>query len=106
VLEQYLEGEEYTVNGLLLESEYFPMSVTRRLLHPPPPLGVCISHRYPSLLPNEDVLFEQARAASRSLPAGKFGSWSLRPGGSSGSTLPLLSPSRACTRRASTGGKG
>jgi biotin carboxylase len=64
VLEQYLEGEEYTVNGFMLEGEYFPMSVTRRLLHPPPPLGVCISHRYPSLLPNEDVLFAQAKAAS------------------------------------------
>jgi hypothetical protein len=50
VLEQYLDGDEYTVNGFLLEGEYFPMSVTRRLLHPPPPLGVCISHRYPSLL--------------------------------------------------------
>jgi biotin carboxylase len=64
VLEQYLEGEEYTVNGFLLDREYFPMSVTRRLLYPPPPLGVCMSHRYPSLLPNEDALFEQARAAS------------------------------------------
>ena len=67
VLEQYLEGEEYTVNGFLLDGEYFPMSITRRLLHPPPPLGVCISHRYPSLLPNEDELFAQARAASRAV---------------------------------------
>jgi biotin carboxylase len=64
VLEQYLDGDEYTVNGFLLEGEYFPMSVTRRLLHPPPPLGVCISHRYPSLLPNEDELFAQAHATS------------------------------------------
>jgi biotin carboxylase len=67
VLEQYLEGDEFTVNGFLLEGEYFPMSVTRRLLHPPPPLGVCISHRYPSLLPNEDELFAQAHAASRAV---------------------------------------
>jgi len=67
VLEQYLEGDEYTVNGFLLEGEYFPMSVTRRLLHPPPPLGVCISHRYPSLLPNEDELFAQAHATSRAV---------------------------------------
>jgi biotin carboxylase len=43
------------------------MSVTRRLLHPPPPLGVCISHRYPSLLPNEDELFAQAHATSRAV---------------------------------------
>src|SRR5512133_185198 len=67
VLEQYLDGDEYTVNGFLLEGEYFPMSVTRRLLHPPPPLGVCISHRYPSLLPNEDELFVQAHATSRAV---------------------------------------
>jgi biotin carboxylase len=64
VLEQYLDGDEYTVNGFLLEREYFPMSVTRRLLHPPPPLGVCIAHRYPSGLPNEQPLFELAREAS------------------------------------------
>jgi biotin carboxylase len=67
VLEQYLDGDEYTVNGFLLEGEYFPMSVTRRLLHPPPPLGVCISHRFPSLLPNEDELFVQAHATSRAV---------------------------------------
>jgi biotin carboxylase len=64
VLEQYLDGDEYTVNGFLLEREYFPMSVTRRLLYPPPPLGVCIAHRYPSLLRNEEPLFELAHKAS------------------------------------------
>ncbi|HSB38842.1 MAG TPA: ATP-grasp domain-containing protein [Gaiellaceae bacterium] len=67
VLEQYLEGHEYTVNGFLLEGEYFPMSVTRRLLHPPPPLGVCIAHRYPSQLADEAPLFELARRASRAV---------------------------------------
>jgi biotin carboxylase len=40
------------------------MSVTRRLLYPPPPLGVCIAHRYPSLLENEQPLFDLARKAS------------------------------------------
>ena len=64
VLEQYLDGDEFTVNGFLLAGEYFPMSVTRRLLYPPPPLGVCISHRYPSLLANEEPLFELAHQAS------------------------------------------
>jgi len=69
VLEQYVEGDEFTVNGFLLDGEYFPMSVTRRLLHPPPPLGVCIAHRYPSLL-GEEVeaeLFRVAHAASRAV---------------------------------------
>jgi biotin carboxylase len=64
VLEQYLDGDEFTVNGFVLAGEYFPMSVTRRLLYPPPPLGVCISHRYPSLLANEQPLFELAHQAS------------------------------------------
>jgi biotin carboxylase len=64
VLEQYLDGDEFTVNGFLLDGEYFPMSVTRRLLYPPPPLGVCIAHRYPSLLAKEQPLFELAHAAS------------------------------------------
>jgi biotin carboxylase len=64
VLERYVEGDEYTVNGFLLDGEYFPMSVTQRLLHPPPPLGVCIAHRYPSRFDGEHGLFELAHAAS------------------------------------------
>ena len=64
VLERYVEGDEYTVNGFLLEGEYFPMSVTQRLLHPPPPLGVCMAHRYPSRFEAERELFELAHAAS------------------------------------------
>jgi biotin carboxylase len=69
VLERFLEGDELTVNGFLLDGEYFPMSVTRRLLHPPPPLGVCIAHRYPSGLPREREreLFALAYAASRAV---------------------------------------
>jgi biotin carboxylase len=69
VLERYVEGYEYTVNGFLLDGEYFPMSVTRRLLHPPPPLGVCIAHRYPSNIPpeRERQLFQLAHDASRAV---------------------------------------
>ena len=67
VLEQYLVGEEFTVNGFLLEGDYFPMSVTQRLLYPPPPLGVCIAHRYPSGLAKEERIFEFAHAASRAV---------------------------------------
>jgi biotin carboxylase len=66
VLERYLEGDELTINGFLLEGECFPMSITRRLLHPPPPLGVCIAHRYPSGLSEEreQELFDLAHRAS------------------------------------------
>ena len=66
VLDQYLEGDEFTINGFLLDGEYFPMSITKRLLHPPPPLGVCIVHRYPSGLSpeRERELFRIARLAS------------------------------------------
>jgi biotin carboxylase len=69
VLERYVEGDEYTVNGFLLDGDYSPMSTTRRLLHPPPPLGVCIAHRYPSGLAAEPEmeLFELAHAASRAV---------------------------------------
>lgn len=69
VLERYVEGDEVTVNGFLLEDEYFPMSVTRRLLFPPPPLGVCIAHRYPSGLSDEREreLFDIAHEASRAV---------------------------------------
>src|SRR5437899_1215227 len=69
VLERFLEGDELTVNGFLLDGEYFPMSVTQRHLHPPPPLGVCIAHRYPSGLPpeRERELFALAHAASRAV---------------------------------------
>src|ERR1051326_3756875 len=67
VLERYVEGDEYTVNGFLLDGEYFPMSVTQRRLHPPPPLGVCIAHRYPSRFKGERELFELAHAASRAV---------------------------------------
>jgi biotin carboxylase len=66
VLDQYLEGDEFTINGFLLDGEYFPMSITKRLLHPPPPLGVCIAHRYPSGLSpeRERELFRTAHLAS------------------------------------------
>ncbi|HZJ70809.1 MAG TPA: hypothetical protein VFF36_07755, partial [Planctomycetota bacterium] len=52
---------------LLAEGDYFPMSVTQRLLYPPPPLGVCIAHRYPSGLAKEERIFEFAHAASRAV---------------------------------------
>jgi biotin carboxylase len=69
VLERYVVGQEFTVNGFLFEGEYFPMSVTQRRLHPPPPLGVCIAHRYPSGLGDEAEggLFELALLVSRAV---------------------------------------
>jgi biotin carboxylase len=69
VLERYVEGEEFTVNGFLFDGEYFPMSVTQRRLNPPPPLGVCIAHRYPSGLSTEreQEFFELANRVSRAV---------------------------------------
>ncbi len=69
VLERYISGEEFTVNGFLFDGEYFPMSVTQRRLHPPPPLGVCIAHRYPSGLDteSEQKLFRLAHRVSRAV---------------------------------------
>ena len=45
------------------------MTVTQRRLHPPPPLGVCIAHRYPSRLSAEAEreLFDLAHRVSRAV---------------------------------------
>jgi cysteine synthase A len=69
VVDQYLEGEEYTVNGFCVEGDYVPVTVTRRILHPPPPLGVCVRHRYPSELSEEleQAAFRLAADASRAV---------------------------------------
>lgn len=57
-VEEYLNGDEFTVNGFVLDGMYHVTSLTRRVLHPAPPLGVCLAHRYPSGLTDE-----QERAA-------------------------------------------
>jgi biotin carboxylase len=76
VLEQYLEGDEYTVNGFLLDGEYFPMSVTQRLLHP----------AFPT---------RSGSSASRTPPAGRSGSRPGRPTFRSGSTTASRPRSRS-----------
>src|SRR5439155_5050304 len=45
------------------------MSITQRHLYPPPPLGVCVAHRYPSGLDvdAERGLFELAHEVSRAV---------------------------------------
>jgi biotin carboxylase len=69
VVDRYLEGDEYTVNGFCLDGAYVPVTVTRRILYPPPPLGVCVRHRYPSELPEqlEQTAFGLAAEASRAV---------------------------------------
>jgi biotin carboxylase len=66
VAERYLEGEEYTINGFCLDGDYFPVTVTLRRLHDPPPVGVCVAHVYPSGLSDslERAAFDVAEAAS------------------------------------------
>lgn len=70
VVDRYLEGAEYTVNGFCLGGEYVPVTVTRRILHPPPPLGVCVRHRYPSELSPELEAAAYALAADASRAVG------------------------------------
>ena len=69
VVERYLEGDEYTVNGFSLGADYRPITVTRRVLHDPPPLGVAMAHRYPSGLSKEQEreLFDVAAATCRAV---------------------------------------
>ena len=88
VLEQLPRGRRVTVNGFLLDGEYFPMSVTQRLLHPPPPLGVCIAHRYPSgsrrtrsrAVRGRARGEPRGRARDRARPTSRCGSRTARPG--------------------------
>jgi hypothetical protein len=48
VVQSYVDGPEFTVSGFVVDGAYVPLNVTERVLHPPPPVGVCIAHRYPS----------------------------------------------------------
>ncbi len=48
IVEDYLDGDEYTVNGWVIDRRFVPVTVTLRALAPPPAVGICTAHRYPS----------------------------------------------------------
>jgi hypothetical protein len=69
VVQTFVDGPEYTVSGWMLDGAYVPLNVTERVLHPPPPIGVCIAHRYPSGLdaPVEAAVHEVVGRAAQAL---------------------------------------
>ncbi len=69
IVERYVDGPEFTVNGFVVQGSYRAVTLTRRVLHPPPPLGVCLAHRHPAELPEPeaDALVQAARAATLAL---------------------------------------
>ena len=69
IVERYVDGPEFTVNGFVVGGVYRALTLTRRVLHDPPPLGVCVAHRYPADVPDTDAdaLVQTARAATLAL---------------------------------------
>lgn len=47
VVEEFLDGDEYTVNGFVAGGRFTTVTVTARVLAPAPAVGVCLAHRYP-----------------------------------------------------------
>jgi len=48
VVEEHVDGVEYAVSGWVIGGRYLPTNLTERRLYPPPAIGICIQHRYPS----------------------------------------------------------
>lgn len=48
ILEELVGGPEITVNGVLVEGRFHPLTVTDRVLAPPPAFGVALAHVWPS----------------------------------------------------------
>ena len=69
IVERYVDGPEFTVNGFVVGGAYRAVTLTRRVLHDPPPLGVCLAHRYPAAVTDADAraLVDTARAATLAL---------------------------------------
>ena len=47
LVEELLDGDEYTVNGFVLDGCFHLVTVTERRLAAAPAVGVCIAHRFP-----------------------------------------------------------
>ena len=47
LVEELLAGDEYTVNGFVLNGVFHLITVTERRLAPAPAVGVCVAHRFP-----------------------------------------------------------
>jgi biotin carboxylase len=48
LVEELVEGPEVTVNALSLDGQFYPLTVTDRLVAEPPAFGVAVAHAWPS----------------------------------------------------------
>ena len=55
IVERYAPGRELTVNALLVDGRFQPLTITDRLVADPPAFGVALAHVWPSALPEETV---------------------------------------------------
>ena len=55
IVEEHLDGPEYTVNAFVLDGVFHPVSVTLRDLAPAPAVGICVAHRFPCGRSDDDV---------------------------------------------------
>ena len=69
LVERLVTGRELTVNAFSVRGEFFPLTVTDRVVAEPPAFGVALAHVWPSELPAGDVddAIELARAAAAAL---------------------------------------
>ncbi len=66
LVEELVDGPEVTVNALSAGGEFFPLTVTDRLLAPPPAFGVALAHVWPSEAATAETV-EVARRAAQAL---------------------------------------
>jgi len=55
LVERYVEGPEVAVTTFAVRGATSAIQVTDRVTGPPPYLGICLAHVYPSALPSEDL---------------------------------------------------
>ena len=69
LVEELVPGREVTVNAFSIDGQFFPLTVTDRVVAEPPAFGVALAHVWPSsLLPTEAAsAVEAARAAAEAL---------------------------------------
>jgi len=69
LVEALVRGRELTVNAFSIDGEFFPLTVTDRVVAGPPAFGVALAHVWPSELSAEDVsrVVGVARAAAQAI---------------------------------------
>ncbi len=66
LVEELIDGPELTVNAVSHDGEFFPLTVTDRILAEPPAFGVALAHSWPTAH-SPDAVIEAARGAVAAL---------------------------------------